>query len=63
MIVLLGYVIAIHILGYTPATVFFFVLAIHIAGVKSWPKSIAYGIAMAIAFTLFFSNVAGMSLP
>jgi hypothetical protein len=63
MIVLLAYVIAIPLLGYTPASVFFFILAMHIAGVKSWPKSIAYGVAMAIAFTLFFSKVAGMSLP
>lgn len=63
MIVLLGYVIAIPILGYTAASVFFFVLSMHVAGVKSWFRSIAYGVAMAIAFTLFFSEVAGLGLP
>jgi hypothetical protein len=63
MIVLLGYVIALPLLGYTASTAFFFVLAMHIAGVKSWFKSIVYGIAMAAVFTFFFSTVAGMSLP
>lgn len=62
-IVLLAYVIAIPLLGYISASLFFFVMTFYITGVKTWLKSIAYGITLTIIFKLLFVNIAGISFP
>jgi hypothetical protein len=63
MIVLPAYAIAIPLIGYFYASLFFFVMTFYISGVKSWLKSIAYGIASTIIFKLLFVNIAGISFP
>ena len=63
LIVLVVYTIVTPLVGYTPATAFFFVLALRFSGVNSWPKSIVLGLAFAAAFKFLFSDLAGISLP
>ena len=63
VIVLIGYTIATPLVGYTPASAVFFVLTLHLSGVKSWPRSIAYGVVFTVLFRIVFTEVAGISFP
>jgi len=63
LIVLVGYTLAVPRIGYTPATAFFFVLTLHISGVRSWRKSILWGLVFTVVFKLLFSELAGVNLP
>ena len=63
LMVLAGYTLAIPRIGYLPSTVFFFVLTLHICGVRSWPKSILWGLLFTVVFKLLFFDLAGVSLP
>ncbi len=63
LIVLVGYTLATPRIGYIPATAFFFVLTLHILGIRSWPRSILLGLVFTVVFKLLFSDLAGVSLP
>ncbi len=63
LIVLVGYTFATPRIGYAPATAFFFILILHILGMRSWPKSILWGLVFTVVFKLIFSDLAGVSLP
>ena len=63
MIVLTAYAIAVPLLHYIYASLFFFVFTFYITGVKSLFKSISYGIVLTIIFKLLFINIAGISFP
>lgn len=63
MVVLGLYVVAVPIVGYAIGSAIFFILAFKISGVKSWGRSTAVGIVVALAFELVFSRYAGISFP
>lgn len=63
LMVLIVYTILASLVGYTPATAFFFILAFHLLGVKSWVKSIILAAVFTAAFRFLFYDLAGISLP
>jgi hypothetical protein len=63
VIVLIGYTIATPLAGYTLASAAFFILTLHFSGVKSWPRSVMYGVVFTVLFRVVFTEVAGISFP
>jgi hypothetical protein len=59
---LLLYAAIVPLTGYALASTLFFILVFHIFGVKSWLKSIGYGVAAGVTFELFFSYIAGIPI-
>jgi len=62
-IVVIIYVLALPLLGYMLATLFFFPVAFFIFGVKPWLKSIIVGLLTAVLFYAIFAYLAEVPLP
>lgn len=58
---LVGWIAAMHVMGFNVANVLFFPLLFTICGVRSWPKSIVIGISATVAFYLIFT--VGLKVP
>ena len=61
--VVIIYILALPVLGYMLATLFFFPVAFFIFGVKPWLKSIIVGLLTAVLFYAIFAYLAEVPLP
>lgn len=53
----------IHIIGYLPATVLFFLLQFRIQGIRSWPRVVALSVILSGLYYLVFVQYCGMVFP
>lgn len=63
LIVFVLYAIMVPFIGYAISNVFFFVLAVHIFGERSWIRNVVIGLAFTVGFYLVFSYLAEVPLP
>jgi putative tricarboxylic transport membrane protein len=62
-LLLAGYIAVMPWVGYTLSTFLFMMVMFYVAGVRPWPRSLAYGGVAGVVFYLLFVRIADMPLP
>jgi tripartite tricarboxylate transporter TctB family protein len=63
IVVLLAYVAAVPIVGFTLGNVCFFPLLFHVCGLRPWTRSLVSGLGMSAAFHVVFVWLARIPIP